>query len=255
MKARRRSAVGGAALVLIGLVMAFSSRSPQLPGAVLALGLATVAFALAPRGSPSPDLRVDQRTPCSCHPQPVPRRTLLAGLAATGAGALGLGGAIWALSDGYRRALRRTAWAAGVRLVTEDARPIRVDDVPLGGLVTAFPQGAVDAADSPLVLIRLHPSLIRPEPDRVGWAEDGCLAYSKICTHAGCPVGLYEAERHELLCPCHQSAFDVLHAARPTFGPAAAPLPQLPLGVDGDGYLVALGDLSAPPGPAFWSRG
>ncbi|HYP22826.1 MAG TPA: Rieske (2Fe-2S) protein, partial [Actinomycetota bacterium] len=85
------------------------------------------------------------------------------------------------------------------------------------------------------------------------WAPEGCVGYSKICTHAGCPVGLYRAQAHELLCPCHQSTFDVLRGAVPTFGPADRPLPQLPRGVDDEGVLIALGDFPEPVGPGFWN--
>jgi ubiquinol-cytochrome c reductase iron-sulfur subunit len=85
-----------------------------------------------------------------------------------------------------------------------------------------------------------------------GVPEGTHVAYSKICTHAGCPVGLYRAESQSLICPCHQSQFDVSDGAKPFFGPAARPLPQLPVGVDDEGILVAQGDFSAPVGPAFW---
>jgi ubiquinol-cytochrome c reductase iron-sulfur subunit len=80
------------------------------------------------------------------------------------------------------------------------------------------------------------------------------LVYSKVCTHAGCPVGLYEAQRHELLCPCHQSAFDVLRGAQPRSGPAARAQPQLPIAIAPDGTIMALGDFSSPIGPAYWDR-
>ena len=90
---------------------------------------------------------------------------------------------------------------------------------------------------------------------REGWTVDGIVAYSKLCTHVGCPVGLYQATSGLLLCPCHQSTFDVMDGAEPVFGPAARPLPQLPLDVDGDGYLIATGDFSDPVGPGFWDRG
>jgi ubiquinol-cytochrome c reductase iron-sulfur subunit len=76
------------------------------------------------------------------------------------------------------------------------------------------------------------------------------VAYSKICTHTGCPVGLLRTDDASLYCPCHQAQFDAARAAVPTFGPATRPLPQLPLGVDGRGYLIALGDFSQPVGPA-----
>jgi ubiquinol-cytochrome c reductase iron-sulfur subunit len=88
----------------------------------------------------------------------------------------------------------------------------------------------------------------------VSWTVDGIIAYSKLCTHAGCPVGLYVQQLGELLCPCHQSVFDILAGATPVAGPAARPLPQLPIAVGADGTLVARGDFSAPVGPGYWSR-
>ena len=94
-----------------------------------------------------------------------------------------------------------------------------------------------------------------PREGREDWTVENIVAYSKICTHAGCPVGLYQAELGLLLCPCHQSTFDVLEWARPVFGPAARSLPQLPLALDDDGYIIATGDFSGPVGPGFWDRG
>jgi ubiquinol-cytochrome c reductase iron-sulfur subunit len=94
------------------------------------------------------------------------------------------------------------------------------------------------------------------EVPRAAEAAFGTLvAFSKVCTHAGCPVGLYQAETRELFCPCHQSAFNVLKGAQPASGPATRALPQLPLGIDDDGYLIALGDFPEPVGPGFWNRG
>jgi ubiquinol-cytochrome c reductase iron-sulfur subunit len=117
-----------------------------------------------------------------------------------------------------------------------------------------FPQGHTDAEDSATVLIRVEPELLRLPPERAGWAPAGHVAYSKICTHVACPVGLYQETEHRLLCTCHLSPFEVLHAARPVFGPATRPLPQLPLAIDGEGYLVARSDYPEPIGPAFWNR-
>ena len=94
-----------------------------------------------------------------------------------------------------------------------------------------------------------------PREGREDWTVDDIVAYSKLCTHVGCPVGLYQTELGLLLCPCHQSTFDVMRWATPIFGPAARPLPQLPLGLDGEGYIVATGDFSDPVGPGFWDRG
>ena len=129
-----------------------------------------------------------------------------------------------------------------------------MSDVPLDGLVTVFPEGSPDSGDGQAVLMQVDPGLIQPRPGREDWSPSGFIAYSKVCTHAGCPVGLYQAEAHELLCPCHQSTFDVLNGAKPLFGPAAGALPQLPLTIDSDGILRATGDFSSPVGPVFWHR-
>ena len=145
-------------------------------------------------------------------------------------------------------------WRRGQRLVDGQDRPIHLDDVPTGGLVTAFPEHQTDSAQGQVALVRVDASSIRPPQGRESWSPDGLLAYSKVCTHAGCPVSLYLADSHELLCPCHQSAFDALRGARPVQGPAARALPQLPLTVDADGTIRAAGDLSAPVGPAWWNR-
>ena len=154
------------------------------------------------------------------------------------------------------RGLKETAFkAGGLRVVREDGSPVRPDDVEPGGFITVFPDGHTDSADASTLLIRLRPSQdFQPVPGRQDWVVDDLVAYSKICTHVGCPVGLYQAEVGLLLCPCHQSTFDVLEGARPVFGPAARALPQLPLGLDDQGYVIATGDFSSPTGPGFWDR-
>jgi ubiquinol-cytochrome c reductase iron-sulfur subunit len=93
-----------------------------------------------------------------------------------------------------------------------------------------------------------------PREGREGWSAEGLVAYSKLCTHVGCPVGLYQADEHLLLCPCHQSTFDVLDGCRPVFGPATRSLPQLPISIDEQGFVVAEGDFSGPTGAGFWDR-
>jgi ubiquinol-cytochrome c reductase iron-sulfur subunit len=153
------------------------------------------------------------------------------------------------------RSLFRTPWKAGRRLATPDGAVLRPEDLELGNIVTVFPEGAVDADDAATLLIRVEADLLQLPPDRLAGAPGGLVAYSKICTHVGCPVGLYRETTHELVCPCHQSTFDVLHGAQPTFGPATRALPQLPIGVDEEGYLIALGDYPEPVGPGFWNRG
>jgi ubiquinol-cytochrome c reductase iron-sulfur subunit len=103
--------------------------------------------------------------------------------------------------------------------------------------------------------VRIEPGDVQDDPSRRGWDVDGIYAYSKICTHVGCPVALYEQRTHHLLCPCHQSTFDLTQHCKVIFGPAKRPLPQLPITVDAEGYLVAQGDFPEPPGPSFWERG
>jgi ubiquinol-cytochrome c reductase iron-sulfur subunit len=152
------------------------------------------------------------------------------------------------------KSLLRTPWRRGTRAVTEDGRAVRASDVPLGGLVTVFPAGHPESADGQVVLIRVRPERLHLPPGREDWTPRGLVAYSKVCTHAGCPVGLFEARRGELLCPCHQSAFDALTGATPVFGPASRALPQLPLAIDDDGFVVAQSDFHEPIGPTFWNR-
>jgi ubiquinol-cytochrome c reductase iron-sulfur subunit len=186
------------------------------------------------------------------------RRSFLVRLLGGAAGALGLALLLPALSLGPSpgRGLGHTSWRKGRRVVGEDGKPIVFDSLPEDGFLTVFPEGAdVNKADSQALLIKVPNGFLQLPADRLEGVPGGThVAYSKICTHAGCPVGLYRAETRSLICPCHQSQFDVLRGCKPYFGPAARPLPQLPLGVDRDGNLVALGDFYEPVGPAFWHR-
>jgi ubiquinol-cytochrome c reductase iron-sulfur subunit len=151
--------------------------------------------------------------------------------------------------------LRRTAWSPGARLVTAGSdRPVHVDDLAVGGVLTVFPEGQGAPEDSAVVLIRVREGALRLPADREEWAPMGFVAYSKICTHVGCPVGLYQESTQRLVCPCHQSQFDVLDGAEPVFGPAVLPLQQLPLGIAENGELFALDDFAGPVGPSFWNR-
>ncbi|MGH8991504.1 MAG: Rieske 2Fe-2S domain-containing protein [Acidimicrobiia bacterium] len=259
-------------LAALGLTAVYvSGGQPQWEGLLLGISLGGVGIAVllwarhlfpdeevvAERpqlGSPR-DLD-DFRASLEAGERSFARRKFLSRLLATSLGALGLAALfpIRSLGPSPGRDLFRTAWRRGSRLVTEDGRLLRPGDLEVGGVLTVFPQGHTDAEDSATLLIRVEPELLRLPPERAGWAPDGHIAYSKICTHVACPVGLYQETEHRLLCPCHQSTFEVLHAARPVFGPATRPLPQLPLAVDGEGYLVARSDYPEPIGPAFWNR-
>ncbi|MBW3561774.1 MAG: Rieske (2Fe-2S) protein [Actinobacteria bacterium] len=183
------------------------------------------------------------------------RRGFLGRMLALAAGAFGLAALFPLRSLGPDPFPERTTtgWTEGARLVRETGHPVRVDELEVGTVVTVFPEGFIREADSQTVLIRVRPEDLQLDQQRMTWAPEGHVAYSKVCTHAGCPVGLYQTENHRLLCPCHQSAFIVTEGARPAFGPATRSLPQLPLAVDGEGYLIASGDFPEPIGPGFWS--
>ncbi|GAA4154461.1 Rieske 2Fe-2S domain-containing protein [Gryllotalpicola daejeonensis] len=158
--------------------------------------------------------------------------------------------------------LKHTMWAKGVRLTKDPTGiPIKASDVTIGSVFHVIPEGLNDKEDmlnqkamAAVLLMRLKPEELHVSPERKDWNYHGIVAYSKICTHVGCPVALYEQQTHHLLCPCHQSQFDITHEARVIFGPAGRPLPQLPITVDDEGYLVARSDFHEPVGPSFWER-
>ncbi len=190
------------------------------------------------------------------------RRTLLGALGATPLFAVPL---LKDLGPMPGTTLRHTLWAKGVRIVTDvSLSPIRPEDIPFGGLVSCVPEnlaaveeasGTLDArAKVPVVLVRMRPEEIRAQQGK-NWDYQGILCYSKICTHVGCPTALYDHKSHHLLCPCHQSTFDLADAGHVVFGPAARSMPQLAITVNADGYLVARGDFTQPIGPSFWERG
>ena len=158
---------------------------------------------------------------------------------------------------------RHTMWKKGTKLTHDPSgMPIKAADVTIGSAVHVIPDGLDKVRTTcsrrrprPIVLlIRLDPRTLNEAPDRKDWSYEGIVAYSKICTHVGCPVALYEQQTHHLLCPCHQSTFDIADGAKVVFGPAKRPLPQLPITVDAEGYLVAQSDFHEPVGPSFWER-
>jgi ubiquinol-cytochrome c reductase iron-sulfur subunit len=159
--------------------------------------------------------------------------------------------------------LTHTLWDEGVRLARDPSgTPIRAADVTIGSVFHVIPENLSEAehpleekAKAVVLLIRIDPRDVVTDPSRDGWDVDGIYAYSKVCTHVGCPVALYEQQTHHLLCPCHQSTFDITQHCKVIFGPAKRALPQLPITVDDEGYLVAQSDFTEPVGPSYWERG
>jgi ubiquinol-cytochrome c reductase iron-sulfur subunit len=153
--------------------------------------------------------------------------------------------------------LLQTGWKAGIRLVDLDTKlPIKFGELSIGGIQTVMPAGFTDVNDmalAPTILIRFAPGQILSQKE-INWGVADHVAYSKICTHAGCPISLYEQQSHHLLCPCHQSTFDMARDAKVIFGPAARPLPQLQIALDDEGYFIAKGPYSEAVGPSFWER-
>jgi ubiquinol-cytochrome c reductase iron-sulfur subunit len=166
-----------------------------------------------------------------------------------------------------------TVWTEGMRVVNDVAgTPIKPEFIEIGQLINAEPEifyngepygeetieghdQLVEKGKAAIIVVRMEPDDITPTPERADWGVGGILAYSKICTHVGCPISLWEQQTHHLLCPCHQSTFDLADNGKVIFGPAARALPQLPLAVDSEGYLIATSDFLEPVGPSFWERG
>lgn len=209
------------------------------------------------------------------------RRSLIKRTAGLGAGMLGLGTGVIALGGfirnpwkgGANAALWTTSWHSAdgepvyLRYEHAELTLARPEDLSAGGIATVFPykrswteeqaKEALHGSDSPVMLIRLRPeqaSKVIKREGQVDFNYGDYYAYSKICTHLGCPASLYESQTARLLCPCHQSQFDMLEYAKPIFGPATRALPQLHINVDDEGYFFAKGDFIEAVGPAFWER-
>jgi ubiquinol-cytochrome c reductase iron-sulfur subunit len=158
------------------------------------------------------------------------------------------------------RQLETTPWKQGDRLIRDaGGGPLKASDLQVGSVVHVMPDGLQETglhleerAKAAAIVVRLDRADLN-DAARAG-SYDGIVAYSKICTHMGCPVGLYEQQTHHLLCPCHQSTFDVTKNCEVIFGPAKRPLPQLAITVDDEGYLVAREGFTEPIGPSFWER-
>ena len=205
---------------------------------------------------------------------PIIRRTLIGALALFPIPLIIMLRDLWQSPPGVNPAeiLSTTAWRDGMRIVPDIGHDtgdgiegMLPAEIPVGGLVSALPYAIKETKEDPaanfrergkaaIILVRMDPSEIRSQQG-TGWDYQGILAYSKICTHVGCPIALYEHRTHHLLCPCHQSTFDLADSGNVIFGPAARRMPQLPIGVDEEGFLVARADFAEPVGPSFWERG
>lgn len=268
------------AAAFIAVYIVFSP--PDMPNALLglALGLCLVFIALAltvvakrlvvteeleddyPEASPQAQDEIAQMVRESG--SRFTRKRLLLGASALTGTALGAAALLPVVSLGPfwdTAPMEETPWRRGVRVVDQDGNPVVAADIDMRTFYTGFAEGAnMDEIGSPLVIIRLDPAKLRLPPGREGWAPHGILAYSKICTHAGCAIALYrkptfpEIEpNNALVCPCHYSTFDPYTGASVIYGPAGRPLPQLPLMIDAAGHLRAAGNFSARVGPGWWA--
>jgi ubiquinol-cytochrome c reductase iron-sulfur subunit len=271
------------AVLAIAFVVFYATDSlgdqTQLMGA--ALGGCFVVFAAAlivAAKTLVPDEELEEEYPEPGHPEAqeevdqivresgnrITRKGLLGGAAGTALAAIAAALLAPLASFGpflKTRELQQAPWRRGRRLVDEDGRPYTADDISLGAFYTAYPEGYErrELIGGPIVVVRIDPAKLELPRGRERWAPGGILAYSKICTHAGCAVALYRKPtfspvepRPALVCPCHYSTFDPARGAAVIYGPAGRPLPQLPLYVDRRGDLRAGGRLSGPPGPGWW---
>ncbi len=245
---------------------------PQAEGIFLALALAGIGIGLvswAHRFLPAEEVE-EYREPLASPPEElealeddlelaeedVGRRKILVRMLGGVAAAFGVAVLFPLRSLGPRpgQGLTTTPMAKGVRLVTPEGQPVKPGDIATSGVLTVMPEGHLDDANSPTLLIRLTAEQLGPQTSREGYGLGTLVAFSKICTHAGCPVGLYESNQGLLFCPSHQSTYNVTKGCKVIFGPAPRDLPQLPIGMDDEGYLVAEGDFERPVGPGFWTQ-
>jgi ubiquinol-cytochrome c reductase iron-sulfur subunit len=229
---------------IVGLLLVLACVALSVWAGAAALELAAPDNVTEPRHRPV----VREAEPA----EKITRAGIFGRLSVSAAAALALAALVPLVSLGRRgRVPKGTAWTRGARLVTPEGRLVRPDDVALGGVTTVFPEGHIDAPEAAAMLIRVEDNAMLTNH---AWAPRGNVAFSKICTHAGCPVAIYRHADYTLYCPCHQSEFSVLFGARPVAGPATRALPQLALDISSDGYLIARGDFLGPVGPDEWNR-
>jgi ubiquinol-cytochrome c reductase iron-sulfur subunit len=265
----------GVCAVAFVLLYAFDSHNTQLLGLSLGLSLSFLAVASVIAGKRV----VDQRKGVEERPtlvredleqevaeravgvrEGVSRRKLIAGAGAVAGAGLGVA-AIAPLAslgpDNVAEVLKESPWRKGVPLVDDQGKPLSADQFEVGSWSTAFAQNADKRAlGSSVVVVQIRASEVMEHPE---WAPRGIMAYSKICTHAGCAISLFRYPTYQptsqppaLVCPCHYSTFDVRKGAKVVFGPAGRPLPQLPLSIDANNNLVAAGGYVGNIGPAWW---
>jgi ubiquinol-cytochrome c reductase iron-sulfur subunit len=264
---------GATALASLGLAVTYAlGGQSQVEGALLAVALGGLGFGfvqvakhLLPQGP-----YVEEREPLASSEEDqqafaadfergkgwMSRRGFILKMLGVAAGTIGLAALfpIRSLGPNPGNSLFRTKWRRNSLVVDEQGEPVSTTTLEVGGALTVFPEGSVQREDSQTILIRLSTSDVVTRPGRETWAPQGYVGLSKVCTHAGCPVGLYQQQFKKLLCPCHQSTFSVPDGGSPTFGPATRSLPQLPLMVDNEGLLRAQSDYHEPVGPGFWDR-
>ena len=263
-------AFGLSTLAGFGLLVVYAlGGETQVEGVLLTLCLGGIGVGIVIWGQRLMESRIhiEERHPVGTDPNAIvdledalteeagfSRRKLLivALLGAFGGLAAALAIPVLSLGPAPGRSLFETTWKAGRRLAIAGGQPLLPDQLPVGGVLTVFPDGDESDPNAAALIINVGPGQLKLQGQAAAWAPDGFVAYSKICTHAGCPVGLYRSSQQTLICPCHQSEFDVLRGAVPISGPAARPLPQLPIQRQADGTFIALGDFAAPVGPSFW---
>jgi len=273
-------------LIIFGTTLSAQHVLLGLTGglAVLALGVALIHWARLIMGDEEvvedrhaaatpPEVRQEaaEKWGIGAKQSALSRRTLIGSGVAGGLGIMAIPAVVlladmgpWPTDSLRKETIEKTIWAEGVPIVNDITREkLRASDIVVGQLINAQPENLfelhgseyqIEKAKASLIVVRMDPASIRIPTSRQDWHVDGILAYSKICTHVGCPISLWEQQTHHLLCPCHQSTFDLGNSGVVVFGPAARSLPQLPITTDAQGYLIARSGFTVPVGPSYFER-
>ncbi len=192
----------------------------------------------------------------------VSRRRLLVGTAGTAGATVGVAALFPVASLGPRVEdyLSTTPWKRGRRVVDSEGVPLKPEDVAVGTFRLAFPEGASRAQlGAPVNVIKEPLEELDVGPELLAVMPEGVMAFSRICPHAGCAVATYRYPLYEptfngppaFVCPCHYSTFAVRQGGKLIFGPAGRDLPILPLGLNAQRELIALGDFVDRIGPSW----